>query len=80
MPERRVGVVGEPIDIGDWVIGLLFIDDDTGIFRASLDNPMTREQIEIRGKGYPALLAQARAVAGYQIGLLETVGAPWWSR
>lgn len=71
--ERRVGVVNAPVDIEDWVIGLLFVDDDTGIFRASLDSPSRQQQIEIKGRGYRALLQQARAVAGYQVGLLEIV-------
>lgn len=81
-PERRIGVVNAPVrdDDDDWVIGLLCVDDSTGIMRASLDSLSRREQIEIRGKGYRAVLQQAERVLQYRTGLLETVGAPWWAQ
>ena len=77
---RRVGVVNAEVGVDDWVIGLLQINDRSGVFRASLDSPSRRVQIEIRGKGYAALLKQAQHVAGCHVGLLETVGTPWWSQ
>lgn len=78
--ERRVGFVNAEVGIDDWVIGLMHVDDFTGIFHASLDSPSRRQQIEIWGQGYRALLQQAEKVAQAHVGLLETVGAPWWSR
>jgi hypothetical protein len=77
--ERRVGVLNAEVGVDDWVIGVLFIDDDTGILRASLDSPSRRKQIEIKGKGYSALLQQAEHIAGLHVGLIETVTAVWWA-
>lgn len=77
--ERRVGVLNVPVDIDDWVIGVMHVNDATGLFRASLDSRSRGKQIEIKGKGYRALLDQATHVAGLHVGLLETVGAPWWN-
>jgi len=76
--ERRVGVLNAEVGVDDWVIGVLSINDDTGVFRASLDSRSRGKQIEIKGKGYGGLLQQARHVAGLHVGLIETVGAPWW--
>lgn len=78
-PERRVGVIGAEVGIEDWCIGVLFVDDVTGIFRASLDSRSRGKQIEIKGKGYRALLKQACHVAGLNVGLLETVSGEWWA-
>lgn len=79
MRERVVGYVGAEVGVDDWVIGAMTICDETGVFRASLDSRSRGKQIEIKGKGYRALLEQAQHVAGLHVGLLETVGAPWWA-
>ena len=75
--ERRVGVVNAPVGVDDWVIGVLFVDDVSGVFRASLDSPSRRQQIEIKGKGYRALLQQAQHIAGLHVGLIYS--DEWWS-
>lgn len=73
MSERRIGIKHEPVGVDDWEIGLLMVDDATGIFHASLDSPSRRKQLEIWGKNYPALLKQARHIAGLHVGLVEVI-------
>lgn len=72
--ERRVGNVQVRVrEDDDWVIGMLFIDDETSVFRASLDSRKRSTQIEIKGRGYSALLRQAEHVIGLHAGLVEVV-------